>query len=97
MKIRTSRDLIAWQRGMQLAIALYQATEKMPRSEMFGLTSQIRRAGTSIPFNIAEGLVGRNREADRLGVPSEPDAFVPDTGACGGAAGPGSGCGGCSD
>jgi TorA maturation chaperone TorD len=36
-------------------------------------------------------------EADRLGVPSEPDAFVPDTGACGGAAGPGSGCGGCSD
>ncbi len=56
MEIRTFRDLIVWQRGMKLATAIYPATEKMPRSEIFGLTSQIRRAATSIPLNIAEGF-----------------------------------------
>jgi len=40
---------------MALAVRVYEATEKFPRSEMFGLTSQLRRAATSIPSNIAEG------------------------------------------
>ena len=53
--IQSFRDLTVWQRGMDLAVRVYEATEKFPRSEMFGLTSQLRRAATSIPSNIAEG------------------------------------------
>jgi four helix bundle protein len=56
MKIRTFRDLIAWQKGMDLTREIYRATVKMPREEMFGLTSQMRRASSSIPMNIAEGF-----------------------------------------
>lgn len=56
MKIKTFRDPIVWQRGMDLARAIYRATDSMPKSEMFGLTSQMRRAATSIPMNIAEGF-----------------------------------------
>lgn len=56
MKIKTFRDLIVWQRGMDLARASYRATDSMPKSEMFCLTSQMRRAATSIPKNIAEGF-----------------------------------------
>jgi four helix bundle protein len=54
--IRTFRDLIVWQRGMELARVIYRETEKMPRAEMFGLTSQMRRAAASVPMNIAEGF-----------------------------------------
>ena len=54
-KLRTFRDLIAWQKGMDLARLVYRATEKMPASEKFGLTNQMRRAAVSIPSNIAEG------------------------------------------
>jgi four helix bundle protein len=49
------RNLIVWQKGMDLAERVYAATEKFPRSEMYGLTSQLRRASVSIPSNIAEG------------------------------------------
>ena len=62
-KIRTFRDLIAWQRGMDLARAIYLATKSMPRSEIFGLTSQMRRAASSIPLNIAEGFGKHTRPA----------------------------------
>ena len=55
MKVHTFRDLLIWQKGMDLARAIYSATAKMPREEMFGLTSQMRRASSSIPMNIAEG------------------------------------------
>ncbi|HEY3158505.1 MAG TPA: four helix bundle protein [Vicinamibacterales bacterium] len=55
MKIRNYQDLIAWQKAMDLCESLYKATEKMPRDERFGLTSQMRRAAVSIPSNIAEG------------------------------------------
>jgi four helix bundle protein len=48
-------DLIAWQKGMALAKAVYEATSIMPRDERFGLVAQMRRAGVSIPANIAEG------------------------------------------
>jgi len=53
--IQSFRDLTVWQKGMDLAVRVYAATEKLPRSEMFGLASQLRRAATSIPSNIAEG------------------------------------------
>jgi len=49
------RDLLVWQAGMNLAEACYHATRDFPREEMFGMTSQIRRAASSIPANIAEG------------------------------------------
>lgn len=56
VKVKTFRDLIVWQRGMDLTRAIYRGTEKMPRTEVFGLTSQMRRAASSIPLNIAEGF-----------------------------------------
>lgn len=55
MSIKTYRDLIAWQRSMQLAKEVYLATVCMPDTERFGLTMQMRRAAVSIPSNIAEG------------------------------------------
>lgn len=56
MAIKTFRDLVAWQRGMELTRAIYRATQSMPKTELFGLTSQMRRAAASIPMNIAEGF-----------------------------------------
>jgi four helix bundle protein len=53
--ILSFRDLEVWRKGMDLAVRIYKTTEKLPRSEMFGLTSQLRRAAVSIPSNIAEG------------------------------------------
>ena len=53
--IRSFRDLIVWQKAMDLAVRVYKASEKLPRSEIFGLTSQLRRSAVSIPSNIAEG------------------------------------------
>jgi four helix bundle protein len=49
------RDLVVWQRAMQLTIAIYGLTKEFPQDERFGLTSQIRRSAVSIPSNIAEG------------------------------------------
>ena len=54
-KIASYRDLIVWQKSKELCKRIYRATERMPRSEMFGLTSQMRRAAVSLPSNIAEG------------------------------------------
>jgi four helix bundle protein len=53
--VKSFRDLIVWQRSMQLTIAIYRMTQKFPREEIYGLTSQIRRSAVSIPSNIAEG------------------------------------------
>lgn len=52
---RSYRDLRVWQEAMELAEACYRKTGSFPREELFGLTSQIRRAAASIPANIAEG------------------------------------------
>src|ERR1700691_5246880 len=49
------KDLIAWQKGMDLVAALYDATETFPKREIYSLTDQMRRAAVSIPSNIAEG------------------------------------------
>ena len=53
--IRNYRDLIAWQRAMDLVEAVYTATRSFPKEELYGLTSQIRRASVSIASNVAEG------------------------------------------
>lgn len=54
-KINSYRDLLVWQKGLELAYLLYEITRSFPQEEKFGLTSQIRRAAVSIPSNIAEG------------------------------------------
>lgn len=61
MKVRTFRDLLIWQKGMALARQVYRSTCAMPRDELFGLTSQMRRAACSVPLNIAEGYGRRTR------------------------------------
>ena len=55
MPIRSYRDLVVWQSGMQLAEGVYRASSQFPRSELFGLRAQIQRCAVSIPSNIAEG------------------------------------------
>ncbi len=62
-KIRSFRDLVAWQKSMDLAKAVYGWSARFPPEERFGMTSQIRRAAASIPANIAEGW-GRGPGAD---------------------------------
>lgn len=54
-KIKSHRDLIAWQKAMVLVTDVYALTKTFPREEIYGLTSQTRRAAASVPANIAEG------------------------------------------
>ncbi|MCO6436054.1 MAG: four helix bundle protein [Phycisphaerae bacterium] len=61
MKIKTFRDLIAWQKSMLLAKMVYETTRTMPDVERFGLTIQMRRSAVSIPSNIAEGYARQSR------------------------------------
>ena len=61
----TYQELLAWQRAMDLVESVYESTRDFPRDEVYGLTSQIRRAAVSIPSNIAEGK-GRFSKADLL-------------------------------
>src|SRR5690349_3880935 len=49
------RELIVWQRAIELAREVYSATRQFPKEEIYGLTSQLRRAAVSVPSNIAEG------------------------------------------
>lgn len=53
--VRSYRDLLAWQKAMDLVEMVYNITRDWPKDEIYGLTSQIRRAVVSIPSNIAEG------------------------------------------
>jgi four helix bundle protein len=50
------RDLKVWQKAVDMSVALYTLTEKFPKTEIYGLTSQLRRAGVSTASNIAEGF-----------------------------------------
>jgi four helix bundle protein len=59
-RIRSYKDLDVWQKAMTLAEDCYRATAEFPREEVYGMTSQIRRAAVSIPANIAEGY-GRDQ------------------------------------
>jgi four helix bundle protein len=54
-------ELTVWQRGHALTLAIYDATRSFPKDEVFGLTSQLRRASVSVPCNIAEGSKRRHR------------------------------------
>lgn len=55
MQISSYKDLIVWQKSVELVVKIYQLTNKFPKSELFGLTNQMRRAAISIASNIAEG------------------------------------------
>jgi len=61
--MRDFRKLQVWQKAHELALAVYKATAHFPRTEIYGLVSQMRRAAVSIPTNIAEGC-GREGEAE---------------------------------
>lgn len=54
-RTRHYRDLLVWQRAMDLARVVYRETESLPKAELYGLQTQMRRAAVSIPSNIAEG------------------------------------------
>ena len=60
--MQSYKDLIVWQKSIQLVTELYRVTEKFPKTEIFGLTSQIRRASVSIPANIAEGYARKHKK-----------------------------------
>ena len=65
--MKNFRDLKVWGKAHALTLACYGATRSLPKEELFGLTSQIRRAGASIPANIAEGCGRRgNSELHRF-------------------------------
>ena len=62
MTTKRFRDLVVWQRSMKLAEAIYAIARDFPKEELFGLSSQMRRAAVSVPSNIAEGF---GRDSDR--------------------------------
>lgn len=55
------QDLLVWQKAHSFVLCVYRLTSKFPREEIFGLTSQFRRAAVSIPANIAEGFKKRSK------------------------------------
>jgi four helix bundle protein len=65
--MKTHKDLDVWKKAMGLARMVYEATQKFPVSEIYGLTSQMRRAAVSVPSNIAEGAArGGSKEFIRF-------------------------------
>ncbi len=60
-KVENYRDLEVWQMGMEVAREIHRATASFPKSETYGLTSQMRRAAVSVPSNIAEGFARRSK------------------------------------
>ena len=64
-KSGSHQDLVVWQQAMDLAVAVYSTTKTWPKEEMYGLTSQARRAASSVPANIAEGY-GREHRGSYL-------------------------------
>ena len=59
------KRLLAWQKSMELVVSVYEITRGFPRDEIYGLTSQIRRASVSVPSNISEGAAGRSSDQFR--------------------------------
>ena len=64
-KTKKFTELIVWQKAHQFVLDVYKATKSFPKEELFGLTSQLRRAAGSIPANIAEGYKKKSK-ADKL-------------------------------
>jgi four helix bundle protein len=60
-EIKSFRDLIIWQRGINLVKEVYEETRNFPKQELYGLTSQIRRSAISIPSNVSEGHTRQHR------------------------------------
>ncbi len=58
--IRSYRDLMVWQKSIDLTVRTYELTRRFPAEERYGLTSQMRRAAASVPANIAEGQARRS-------------------------------------
>ena len=56
MKLNSYKELIVWQKAMDLTVEIYRLTGLFPKSELYGIVSQMRRAAVSIPSNIAEGF-----------------------------------------
>ncbi len=54
-RVQSYRDLIVWQKSIELVLEIYRATQGFPKAETYGLVSQLRRASVSVPSNIAEG------------------------------------------
>ena len=61
---KTFQDLIVWQKAHELVLGVYRASAGFPKSELYGLTSQLRRACVSVPANVAEGF-GRRSKAEK--------------------------------
>ena len=55
MAVSSYRQLVVWQKAIELVLEVYRATQDFPKEEMYGLISQLRRAAVSVPSNIAEG------------------------------------------
>ena len=64
MHVRSHEKLIVWKEAYALCLAIYQSTRTFPKDEKYGLVSQMRRAGYSVPTNIAEGNT-RRTSADK--------------------------------
>lgn len=65
MEIKSFRDLLVWQKAMDFVVKVYRVSACFPREELYGLTSQVRRAAVSVPSNISEGH-GRETTPDFL-------------------------------
>ncbi|MHC4166516.1 MAG: four helix bundle protein [Planctomycetota bacterium] len=63
MKTQSFKDLIVWQRSYELVLEIYKMTSVFPKTEVYGLSQQMRRAAVSVPSNIAEGY-GRKHKAE---------------------------------
>ena len=59
--MQSYKDLIVWQKNIECVALIYSLTERFPKTEQFGLTSQMRRAAVSIPSNLAEGYARKHR------------------------------------
>ena len=64
-EIKSFRDLVVWQKASALATLLYKVTENFPKTEIYGITSQMRRAAVSVSSNIAEGFK-RNSKKEKV-------------------------------
>ncbi|MDZ7681571.1 MAG: four helix bundle protein [Fodinibius sp.] len=65
---KTFKDLIVWQKAHEFVLEVYSQTEDFPKSEMYGLTSQFRRAAVSIAANIAEGFKKRGKNETKCDI-----------------------------
>ena len=61
-EIRTHKDLLVWQQGMELVVLVYRMTWTFPKYEIYALSNQMQRAAVSIPTNVAEGFGRRGRQ-----------------------------------